>query len=175
MPNQILIDDDYGDYECKSCNRTFVNEQGLLQHCRFAATHAGEWCERCRRLFISHHALEQHEDASVVHNICTSCALDFTSFDALLEHRNKVHFRCGICNKLNSSDFERRYHQTREHRPCRSCGRLHENENNRNYVSRKTLQIPVPAIDKQRSMRSLTKLVTKSASAAIASFLHGQP
>ena len=148
MSNQIFVDDDYEIYECYSCNREFVNEQALLQHCRFAATHAGEWCERCERLFVSYSALKEHKDTSVAHNICISCTSDFTSFDALLEHQNKVHFRCGFCNKLNSSDYERRCHQSREHWPCRSCGRLHENENNRNYVSGNPsmpLLIPVPA------------------------------
>lgn len=103
-PNQLEIDRDENYYFCFPCQRFFSTFSGAVNHCRHAATHAGEWCERCDWLFVSQDALHKHITNSARHNICHSCKIDYSNFSDLEVHNVNVHHECTECNERFMND-----------------------------------------------------------------------
>lgn len=58
-------------YERTICERNFIHETALYDHCRQTSRHA--WCERCSRVFLLTAAKETHLRESSAHNLCSIC------------------------------------------------------------------------------------------------------
>ncbi|EIM84206.1 uncharacterized protein STEHIDRAFT_82087 [Stereum hirsutum FP-91666 SS1] len=72
---------------CDSCNRVFVDREGLFQH--LAASSSHNWCFVCSRDFATAQGLEQHSQ-SRVHKPsdlkCPLCSSRFTVPSAIAQH-----------------------------------------------------------------------------------------
>ncbi|KAI5120705.1 hypothetical protein M0805_007667 [Coniferiporia weirii] len=77
------------------------------------------------RNFKSSAALRRHKIDSKKHYYCQSCAQDYTSYDALLEHFVSIHpsTTCGNCKKTFASDAGLQKHllDSPKHPKCRTC------------------------------------------------------
>lgn len=123
--SQALIEQ--AEYVCISCNgRDFDSEQALLQHCRNARCHQGEWCERCKWLFVSPTAREQHIRNSHRHWVCLECRVDELDRADLQAHMEVVHSICYDCQR-SFTDIEQ--HRLEEHYQCRTCKEQFQDEN----------------------------------------------
>ncbi|KIW23076.1 uncharacterized protein PV07_11305 [Cladophialophora immunda] len=125
--NQLQILNEGATCVCIPCDRQFVFINGLLNHCRNAEVHQGEWCERCQWLFVSPAARQAHVDNSPRHNICTPCDLDFSTAALLESHDVDVHNMCMDCGKYFRKVNDLMQHK-RSHLPleieCLGCDRL---------------------------------------------------
>ena len=117
--NQICISDKDQEYICEACNgRPFVSGPALLQHCRQAAVHKGEWCDRCIWLFKSPLAYDKHLSKSKRHCICWVCGSDKFDQKDLARHMANRHLYCYDCNYCFDTLQE---HRVESHRRCNSC------------------------------------------------------
>lgn len=107
-------------------NRQFDTEAALLQHCRNAYCHNGEWCERCEWLFVSPAAREQHLRDSSNHWICSKCGDDELEEANLRSHLKSKHLFCYDC-ELDFLDYEE--HRIGRHNRCSICHEEYVNSN----------------------------------------------
>ena len=132
-PNQVVLNDADQYYYCCPCQRQFSSEHSLLQHCRQAGVHAGEWCERCNWLFVSPDARNKHVQDSIHHWACSRCSYDALSSDGLREHKKIAHL---ICPDYNGIFIDWQVHREETHFQCHQCTSEFANENERLMVSR---------------------------------------
>ena len=117
--NQISVDTDRNVFCCIPCgDRHFVSKHSLIQHCRAAEIHEGEWCERCQWLFVSPRARNSHCDRSLRHWECQYCDLDEYDGEALVSHLASQHSHCYDC-EVTFNDY--RTHRIQSHYRCSLC------------------------------------------------------
>ncbi|KEF57345.1 uncharacterized protein A1O9_05262, partial [Exophiala aquamarina CBS 119918] len=126
--NQISIDGGLDRFACMSCDeRIFTSESALLQHCRKATCHQGEWCERCTWLFVSQSAYQAHRRDSDVHWVCSKCGCDESEKDRLISHMSESHLYCfEYCEQEfdneNNLQMHKQIHLPRS-KECHGCTR----------------------------------------------------
>ena len=142
LENQAIIDHDDGDYYCIPCQREFISFMSIVEHCRFARIHNGDWCDRCDHLFVSPAAHRHHVQTSMSHWICPLCMQDLSSRAALKEHNEDMHYPCSVCKQVLTTEKSLQKH-LRTHFVCRKCGNVYMTENERDYVRRRSAPAPL--------------------------------
>lgn len=119
---------------CNACDeRTFTSYHNLLQHCRTAKTHIGEWCESCKWLFVSPVALNAHLHNSRDHWICTECQLDIDNEEDFESHMALAHSWCCECDRRF---VDHQQHRIEIHNRCGTCDREFATSNELSMVRR---------------------------------------
>ncbi|KAJ7451786.1 hypothetical protein B0H11DRAFT_2075109 [Mycena galericulata] len=95
--------------DCQYCDRSFVSEDALHDHCVAKADHP--YCESCERIFDNEQALQQHLRDAPVHRAsdrlqkdltyCRSCDKQFVNEQALQQHMQdtSAHHFCKQCDR----------------------------------------------------------------------------
>jgi hypothetical protein len=121
--------------QCNVCERDFISERALYQHCSNASIHLGDWCVRCQRLFSSNAARDAHRRNSTRHNICRHCQHDFTTSEDCNSHLMEYYFQCLRCSRWEMHYDDLIEHMKEAHSYCPPCNRFFENQNNLRQVS----------------------------------------
>ena len=117
--NRIVVLPHQAYFACVACDdRTFSTKEHLLQHCRAAKIHTGEWCEGCEWLFVSCDALDAHLRGSPNHWICSVCKLDEDGEEDLVVHMADTHSHCYHCD-VKVGNY--REHRIQHYNQCNRC------------------------------------------------------
>jgi hypothetical protein len=81
MAIAIVVDRSKRIFRCPPCQRPFLTEQSLLQHCRATGRHF--WCERCKCVFDDNNDLQDHLNYNAIHRTCDICGRVFSSSNNL--------------------------------------------------------------------------------------------
>ncbi|MCO5569225.1 hypothetical protein L7F22_022936 [Adiantum nelumboides] len=111
--------DDYDEFYCDKCERSFVSEQALQAHLTHSSRHHF-YCDKCERRFVSEQALQAHLTHSSRHHVyngddefyCDNCQRSFVSEQALQAHLtySSYHHYCADCERDFTSNNDLRHH-----------------------------------------------------------------
>ncbi|KAG1826338.1 hypothetical protein EV424DRAFT_668488 [Suillus variegatus] len=97
---------------CKSCGRSFVDQNALRMH---SESKHGFECTHCDRVFKTSDGRDSHDRTKHCFS-CGICDRQFNSEEALDKHKEAKHrFPCGICDRQFSSEEALDQHKEAKH------------------------------------------------------------
>ncbi|XP_063390247.1 zinc finger protein 791-like isoform X2 [Cydia fagiglandana] len=122
-------------FSCKTCGRTFENEDKLKVH---ENSHLSTQCQLCDKLFVSQRHFDSHMQRHAVKlnlvksstQICSFCEKDYANDNQLSLHVNKVHlqikpYACDMCERQfyteSNLSKHKKTHNLKSKEKCELC------------------------------------------------------
>ncbi|KZV59809.1 hypothetical protein PENSPDRAFT_594854 [Peniophora sp. CONT] len=104
---------------CRTCNQSFLNDQGYELHKRDSASH--DYCWHCDSDFDSPVLLEDHYAQSPRHAFCQYCKKHLQSRQVLENHWEDCHHWCASHRQIFANEVMLNTHMTIDHNHCAQC------------------------------------------------------